>query len=217
MRAIVLAIVAGLALASAALADPLDPKVKLSPADQKRAKAAVLVQADLGPGWVGGTSATPSSLKAPVCPSLRPDYSKLTLTGHAESVFNNGNGGFQVVSDVEVWKTKAQAEQHLNALLQPKLPTCIKYSLLKSLGGDPQYVLLPVQRQKIANLGDVTVHYRLPVGIKSKQVAVFSDYIFMRKGRTEIYLNVVAPAANEKQLTAFGTRIARALIKRVQA
>ena len=68
----------------------------------------------------------PRSLKAPVCPSLRPDYSKLTLTGHAESVFDNGNGGVQIVSDVEVWKTAKQAEQHMDALLKPALPKCIQ-------------------------------------------------------------------------------------------
>src|SRR5215210_8580110 len=103
---------AALVFAAAAFADPLDLKVKITKADQRRAKAVLLVQSDLGLGWRGGTAAKPSSLKAPVCPALRPNYSSLTITGHAESLFDNGNGGFQVVSDVEIWKTVAQAEAH---------------------------------------------------------------------------------------------------------
>lgn len=217
MRRALLVGIAGLVLAAAALADPLDPKQKLTPADQALAKAALLRQSDLGPGWIGGPASTPSSLKAPVCPSLRPDYSKLTLTGHAESIFTNGNGGIQVVSDVEVWKNLAQAKQHMNALLQPKLGTCIRYALLKSVGGT-NVTILEAQRRDFPKLGDSTVHYRAPLGVKSgdKTVSVLSDFILMRKGRTEIYLNVVAPAADEDQLTAFEERIARALIKRVR-
>ena len=81
--------VAALALAAAALADPLDPQVRITRADQARAKAALLVQSDLGMGWKGGTASSASSLKAPICPALRPDYRRLTITGHAESRFDN--------------------------------------------------------------------------------------------------------------------------------
>jgi len=208
---------AALCLAATALADPLDPKVKIVPRDQAAARAALLTRADLGPAWKGGTTANPS-LKAPVCPSLRPDYSKLTITGHGESRFDNGNGGFQVVSDVEVWRTAAQAEKHMSALLQPKLPRCIRYAIAKSLGTS-NVTLLPVERQKIAKLADTTVHYRAPIGVKSgnQTFTVLSDFVFLRKGRTEIYLNVVAPSTDEGQVTSFVTRVARQLAKRVRA
>jgi hypothetical protein len=209
--------VAALVLTGTALADPLDPKVKIVPADQAAARAPLLTRADLGAAWAGGAAAKPSSLKAPVCPSLRPDYSKLTITGHTESRFDNGNGGFQVTADVEVWRTVAQASKHMGALLQPKLATCIKYALAKSVGG-PDVTLLPVKKQKIAKLGDSTVHYRAPIAVKSggETVTVLSDFVLLRKGRTEIYLNVVAPSTDEAQVTAFVTRVARTLVKRVR-
>ena len=121
MKRLLLVAISALVVTGAALADPLDPKVKYNNADQARASAAVLVQSDLGMAWRGGPTTAPRSLKAPICPSLRPDYSKMTLTGHAESLFDNGNGGVQVVADVEVWQTLKQAEQHMNALLTPKL------------------------------------------------------------------------------------------------
>ena len=207
-----------LALAGAALADPLDPKVRYNAADQARANAALLKQSDLGTAWANHSTPTPSSLKAPICPSLRPNYSKLTVTGHAESVFENGNGGIQVVSDVEVWKTAKQAEQHLNALLKPALPKCIQYSFLKSPGGS-KLVLLPVTVRKLGQFADVSVSYRAPIGYKigKQTVPVISDFIFLRKGRTEIYINVTGPASAEDQLTAFETRIAKTLAARIRS
>jgi hypothetical protein len=207
---------AALAFAGTALADPLDPKVAYNAADQKRARAALLKQSDLGAAWADRSTATPSSLKAPVCPSLRPDYSKLTITGHAESVFDNGNGGIQVVSDVEVWKTAKQAKQHMKALLQPKLPTCIRYALQKSLGSAA--ILLPVKATKLGKFAEVSVSFRAPIGFKSggKVQTVLSDLVLLRKGRTEIYINVIAPSSAEKQLTAFETRLAQTLVKRVR-
>jgi len=209
--------VAALALAGAALGDPLDPNVKIVPRDQAAAGATLLRRADLGAGWKGGPTSNPS-LKAPVCPSLRPDYSKLTITGHTESRFDNGNGGFQVAADVEVWRTAAQAARHMGALLQPKLPKCIRYSIAKSLG-TTNVTLLPVQRQKIAQLADSTVHFRAPIGVKSgnQRFTVLSDFLLMRKGRTEIYLNVIAPSTDERQVTSFVNRVARLLVKRVRA
>lgn len=211
-------VLAGTVLAGTALADPLDPKVAYNAADQARAKAALLRQSDLGTAWADHSTATPSSLKAPVCPSLRPNYSKLTITGHAESVFDNGNGGIQVVSDVEVWKTAKQAEQHMNALLKPALPKCIKYSFLKSPGGS-KLILLPVKARELGKFADVSVSYRAPVGYKvGKQTyTVLSDFVFLRKGRTEIYINVTGPSTAEDQLTAFETRIAKTLAARIRS
>ncbi len=104
----------------------------------------------------------------------------------------------------------------MNALLQPKLGACFRYALLKSVGGT-NVIILSAKRQPFPKLGDTAVLYRIPLGIKNQNVTVLSDFIMMRKGRTEIYLNVVAPSAIEDSLTALETRIARALIKRVRA
>jgi hypothetical protein len=216
-RALTAAALAALVLAAAALADPLDPKVKYTSADQARAKAALLRQGDLGIGWQGGALKTPSSLKQPICPQLRPNYSKLTITGHAEAVFDNGNGGVQITSDVEVWRTEKQAKQHMDALLKPALPTCIRYSLLKTLGGNDKAVLLKTQKQDLGKLGDSAVSYRVPVGFKvgKQTVVVASDFLLLRKGRTEIYVNVTGPS-NDAALPALEKRIASTLLARVR-
>ena len=51
--------------------------------------------------------------------------------------------------------------------------------------------------------------YRAPVGVKvgKETVVVTSDFIFLRKGRTEIYVNVVGPSTENAQLG--GARAAR--------
>jgi hypothetical protein len=219
MRRLLLAALSGLVVTGAALADPLDPKVKYTAAGQAAAKAALLTQGDLGPAWTNRSTAEPSSLKAPICPQLRPNYSKLTIVGHAESVFDNGNGGFQVTSDVEVWKTKKQAVQHMNALLKPALAGCIRYSLLKSVGQAETVTLLKTKVRKLGKFADVSVSYRVPVAIKvgKQSVVVNSDYIFIRKGATEIYINVTAPSTNPAQVDEFEKRIARTLAARIHA
>jgi len=214
---LLLTVLAGLVVTGVALADPLDPKVAYNAADQAKAKAVILRQSDLGLGWNNRSPAAPSSLKAPVCPSLRPDYSKLTITGHAESVFDNGNGGVQVTSDVEVWRNEKQAKQHMDALLKPVLPTCIRYSLAKSAGANNSVLLLKVKKQKIGALGDSAVSYRAPVGYKvgKQTVIVASDFILLRKGDTEIYINVTGPS-NDTRLAALEQRIAKTLLARVR-
>ena len=142
----------------------------------------------------------------------------MVLTGHAESSFANGNGGTNVISDVEVWKTLQQAEKHMAALLQPALPKCLKYSFLKTPGGS-KLILFPVKATKLGKFADVSVSYRETIGVKSggKVQTVISDFVFLRKGRTEIYLNVVAPSTSVDQLTAFERRIAKALVARIRA
>ena len=218
VKRLLLAALAGLIVTGVALADPLDPKVKYVPADVARAKAIVLAQSDLGAAWTSRNSTQAASLKAPVCPSLRPDYSKMTLTGHAESVFDNGNGAVSIVSDVEIWKTKKQAVQHMGALMKATLPTCIRYSLLKSLGGSGQATPLAPKRQKFPALGDVSMRYRAPVAYKvgKQTVIVASDFVFLRKGRTEIYLNVTGPS-NDPGLAALQVRVAKDLLARVRS
>jgi hypothetical protein len=216
-KRLLLALAAGLVVTGAALADPLDPKVKYAPADVTRAKAIVLKQSDLGAAWANRTSNQAASLKAPVCPSLRPDYSKITLTGHAESVFDNGNGAVSIVSDVEIWKTKKQASRHMGALMKPALPACIRYALNKSVAGNDQVTLLMPKKQKFPDLADVSVRYRAPIAFKvgKQTVIVASDFVFLRKGRTEIYLNVTGPS-NDRGLVSLQTRLAKDMLARVR-
>jgi hypothetical protein len=80
-------------------------------------------------------------------------------------------------------------------------------------------ILLPVKARKLGKFADVSVSFRASIGRKSggRVQTVLSDFVLLRKGRTEIYLNIVAPSSAEKQLTAFETRLARTLVRRVRS
>jgi hypothetical protein len=198
-------------LAGAAFArDPWDPHTKIRAADQAKAAKTVLSQGDLGAGWKGGAQA-PSSFKAPTCPAMRPNDGDLTLTGHAESVFTNGNGGIQIDSDVEVYPTAKQAKARFDRFLQPKLATCLHYDLSKSFGG-AKVTMLNVKRLKFAKVADRVAVFRLPVVYHG--VTVDSDYLFLGKGRSQIYVNVVAPSNQEPQLPGFELGVAKMLVGR---
>jgi hypothetical protein len=213
--ALALSVLAGFlaAAAGAAERDPWDPRTKLRPADQKRAVATVLTKTDLGPAWSGGVR-TPTSFKAPTCPAQRPNDGDLTLTGHAESVHTNGNGGIQVATDVEVFPNEKQAKARFVRFMQPKINTCLRYDLAKSFGG-VKVTMLKVKRLKFPKIADRVAAFRLPVVYQG--LTVDSDYLFLGKGRTQIYVNVIAPSSQESQLQGFELSLAKQLVKRATA
>jgi hypothetical protein len=204
-----------LVLAGAALADASDPKQRFTKAGQAKAAASVLAQADLGPAWKGGPR-KPTSLKAPKCPASTSNDSDLTMTGHAESLFTNGNGGVQVDSDAEVFRTARQAAARFDRILQPKLGTCLRYDLLKSVAAAGGVVIGKATRLALPKVGPHSAAFRVSLAVKSagRSVVVDSDVVFLSQGTTALYLNVVAPDALGSQLTALETRLARALAAR---
>jgi hypothetical protein len=204
-----------LVLAGAALADASDPKQHFTKADQAKAAATVLAQNDLGAGWKGGAR-TPTSLKAPKCPAYTSNDSDLTMTGHAESLFSNGNGGVQVDSDVEVFRTARQAATRFARILQPRLGTCLRYDLLKSVAGTKGVRIGQVKRLPLPKVATHGAAFRVPLTVQNagQSVTVDSDVLFLGQGPTAIYLNVVAPDVLGSQLTALEERLARALAAR---
>lgn len=206
-------VVAAIFAAAAAARDPWDPVTKIRAADQAKAAATVLTQSDLGAGWTGG-SRRPTSMKAPTCPAQRPNDGDLTLTAHAESVFSNGNGGIQITSDVEVFPNERQAKARFVRFLQPKLATCLRYDLSKSFGG-AKVTMLKVKRLAFAQLADRVAAFRVPIVYNG--VTVDSDFLFLGHGRSQIYVNIVAPSVQEPQLPGFERQVAKLLVKRAPA
>ena len=208
-----LAAVASLAAvvaSSAAARDPWDPHLKFNKADQSAAKAAVLQQNDLGQGWAGGPQSSPS-FKAPTCPAQRPNDGDLTLTGHAEAVFSNGNGGLQIDSDIEVFPTSKQATARFDRFLQPKLFTCLRYDMSKSLGG-AKVTFLKGRRLAFSKVAERTAVFRLPIVYQGKTIDF--EFLYLGQGRSQFYVNIVAPSVQESQLPAFELRLAKVLVKR---
>ncbi len=208
-------ILAGMAVAVADARDPWDPRTKIRAADQALAKATVLTQADLGAAWSGGTRKA-TSMKAPTCPAQRPNDGDLTITGHAESLFSNGNGGIQIDTDVEVFATAAQAKARFVRFMQPKLFACLKYDIAKSLGGATGMTFLKPTRLDFPKIAERAGAFRVPIAVKSgsQTLTVDADFVFLGVGRAQIYINVIAPSVQEAQLPGFELRVAKLLVKR---
>jgi hypothetical protein len=65
-------------------------------------------------------------------------------------------------------------------------------------------------------VGDHVGLFRLSLTLKSggKTVRVLSDYLFLSNGRTQFFVNIVAPANVESELPALESHIAKTLALR---
>jgi hypothetical protein len=216
-RSVVVVAVAALATAAAASADPLDPKIHISASDQAAATHVLLTRDDLGAGWAGG-QIKPVSLKMPRCPSLQPDFSSLTLTGHAEANFNNGNGGWQIDSDVTVLKSAKQVRAQFTRLVKPQLGTCVRYDVLKTTGSDPNIKLGLVKQLPFPKLAAYARLYRTSIVYKAgkSSVLIYDDTLMLAKGKTSIWMNFVAPSTDEGSLELREQQLAKLLLTRVR-
>src|SRR5579862_1932502 len=215
-RAVPAAVAVALMAVSVATADPLDPKTKLNAADGAAAKAALLTKSDLGSGWTPGP--TVANLKMPRCPALQPSFADLTLTAHTEADFFLESAGWQIDTDVTILKTAKQVATEYKRLFQPGLTTCIKYDVLKSTGSDPNIKLGFTKRVAFPKLGTVAALYRTTIFDKvgKQTVAVLDDTIFLSKGRTQFWLNFVAPSTDQTALQLREQEIAKTLLNRVR-
>ena len=217
-RNLIIVSLAACVAAGGALGDPLDPKIHITSADQAAAAAVILTSNDLGGGWNGGTIKA-TILKMPRCPAQQPNFADLTLTGHAEANFNNGNGGWQIDSDVTVLKSAKQVTTQFARLMKPKLGICIKYDVLKSTGADPNVRLGLVKRLGFPKVAPVAVLYRTSIlyQVGKKTVTIYDDTLMLGKGRTSIWMNIVAPSTDQGPLELREQQIAKTLVARVRA
>jgi opacity protein-like surface antigen len=207
---LLLAALAALVGAAVAAADATDPKTKITQADQVHATASLLKFSDLGPAW-SGAGETPVSLKIPVCPGDQANNSDLTLTGHAESYLELKSEGLQIDTDVEIFKSAGEVNTLFKRMVTPLLSACLKYDLLKSLG-TAGATIGNVTLLKLQKAGAHSSDYR--VSLKYSGHPVVSDYIFVSQGRTQFFVNVVAPGPLTSQLLALEDRIAATLAAR---
>jgi len=207
-------VVLALVFAAAAAAD--DPTVRIRPADQLKAEAALLKLKDFGVGWAGGKR-TPSKLTAPKCPGFDPKESDLTVTGHAEARFTYARGSVVFDQDTQVLESEKAVATDFARVIQPKLKDCLAYELKKS--GQGQIVSVVVRELKFPKLGTQSAAYRgtMVVRAGTRRVTFVSDFVFIGQGRFEYSLNVVAPAALGNELASFEQSIAQKLVQRTGA
>jgi hypothetical protein len=209
---VIVALLASASVAVAVAADSTDPKVALTKADQAYASSSTLEVNDLGPAWAGGAE-KPSSLKIPVCPSNQPNNSDLTITGHAESRLTLESAAVQVDTDVLVFKNAGQVSKLVKRIiLAPAIGDCLRYDLIKSVGGQGVTVV-GVSQAPVAKAGDHSALFRVTLSAKSgsKSVPVYSDFLYVSQGRAQYFVNIVAPGALKSELPSLENGIAKKL------
>ncbi|HWE82708.1 MAG TPA: hypothetical protein VG265_13745 [Gaiellaceae bacterium] len=209
-RAVLLLVLAALLAAAVAAADSTDPRTKITKADQAHASASLLRFSDLGAAW-SGAAEKPTSLKIPVCPGQQPNDSDLTLTGHAESYLELKTEGVQIDTDVEIFRNTGQVNALFKRMLTPLLASCLQYDLLKSVGGTAARVG-KITKLALVSAGTHSSDYRVSLTYSGHPIV--SDYLFVAQGRTQFFVNVVAPGPVASQLLALENRIAKTLAAR---
>lgn len=179
-------------LAAPALADS-GPKKAYTAADQARAKAIVLRQADLPAGWKsepasgGGGNLT--------CPGFQPKQSDLTKTGHADSSFTRPGGLVFTASTVGIFESVAQAQASWDRVVRPGLLGC-----LASFVANAKTKASVVSQGTLAfpALSDRAAAFRVVAAIKAQSATfkAYVDVVLEGSGRADvamIFVFVVAP------------------------
>jgi hypothetical protein len=202
----------GLVSTSTALAAIVDaPTVRITPADQAKARAALLRRTDLGAGWLGGAIKT-SPLSPPNCPGFDPKESDLVVTGHADARYTYKQGGLELDQDVQVMKDEAAVQTDFARSISPKLAKCLAYQLAKL----KNVVGVRVARLPFPPTGVVSAVYRAVIDLRtpSGRGRLLSDYVFFGQGRTEYEFTVIAPLGAADQLAQFEHVLAQTLLRR---
>lgn len=187
MRLLV-ALLAVLALVPAALAatDPRAEKQRLNAADMALAKRATLQRADLGSVW---REIAPSSSEAsvPNCPGYAPDFSRFTITGKSHSAFQSPMGA-TIYSNVEVYRSRAEAVGDFKLGARPALARCLEIVLDKGLPAGRGFTVEVVSSRQIAapRVGERAAAYRLiaEVTAGSAQLELYVDVLVFQRGRS---------------------------------
>ena len=209
-KPLVAAALIGLVFTSTAGAAVVDaPAVRITAADQAKARAALLRRSDFGAGWLGGPIKT-SPLSPPNCPGFDPKESDLVVTGHADARYTTP--GFELDQDVQVMKNEADVQTDFARSVSPKLARCLAYQLAKL----KNVLAVRVVRMPFPPTGSVSAVYRAVLDVQTPRGrgTLLSDYVFFGQGRVEYEFTLIAPLGARDQLTKFEQGLAQILLRR---
>ncbi len=199
----------GLASTPVALSDA--PTVRISNADQAKARGALLRPSDFGAGWSGGPIKT-TMLSPPNCPGFDPKESDLVVTGHADSRYTFKAEGIELDQDVQVLSDAGSVAADFSRSISPGLAKCLAYQL----GKLPTVVSVQIERRPFRPIGAESAVYRAEIVVRTPKgkATWLSDYVLFGQGRTEYELTVSAPPAAREQLGQFELGLAQILLRR---
>jgi hypothetical protein len=171
-RALVAAVVTGLALAGTAGAAATDPQVQISPADQAWAESILLSTSDLGKGWsalsdAGGQAGDASA--SMLCPGFSPNESTLVVTGGSGSPDFMRSDGAVVSSAATVWQTPDHAQADWDGLVQPQLLNCLASAVAAGSTKKLKIVIRSKGQLQFPAVASRTAAYRLGLSFRTSR------------------------------------------------
>jgi hypothetical protein len=176
------------ALAATAATDPRSEKLRLTKVDMALAEREVLRGSDLGPGW---RQLSVPYRDAPSCPNFKPNFSAYTITGRAITGFEYGSPAYaQVISEVEVFRTRAQAVGDFRLATAPQTARCLAYLFANGFGKTaPASVRLRMLSSRAVaapRLGERSAAYRLMARVTGTggSLTITVDFLAFQRGRS---------------------------------
>jgi hypothetical protein len=202
-RLLAVAVLLSLVATGTALANHLEPRKNIRPADQARARAMLLKKADLGLGY---RAQPPSGQDVEVdCAAV--DESDLTLTGEAESPTFTLAIVF-ISSLSAVYESAADANASWKRETSPAGTKCLRGTLRREFakGGLRLVSLRPLSFPRVAQK---TVAYRIVLAGQAQGVTVraFVDFVVLMHSRAQAALligSAVSPVDKPEEVRLAG-------------
>lgn len=188
-------------------------QIRLTSADQARARTAVVRRADLGAsGWNGGAK-KPDLASGSGCVGYHPKDSDLVTTGAARSAFTNGALSFD--SEVLLLKTATMVGADWHRSVRPAALVCLKQLLGRELGAQARIV--SATRTAFSPVARYTANFRIvsDVAAGGRRVRLLVDVLLVGKGRSELTLTTIAPYAARGAVEGAELRLARLVAGRL--
>jgi hypothetical protein len=203
-RLVTCAVVLALELPAAASAagDPKAPQQHHTAADTKRASVIALRRSDLAAGWKLDPPAKPN----PPC-KAGPDESQLVQTAKVDPSFTWKDGVTNVGSEVDVFRTVAEAREDWRPSTLSLLEACLLQSARAGLGQKVQVRTFSAHTLAAPKGVERSLHYRFVFTLRPAQTArLVIDVVALGRGRVTVVLHTLTvrtplPASTLEALT----------------
>jgi hypothetical protein len=180
-------VLAAPALALAAKVDPKAPRQRPVPADVKKAAKLTLRRTDLATGW----TLDPPAKAEPYC-TAGPDESKLVQTAKVDPSFTWKDKLTNVGSEVDVFRTAAEARKDWRLSTIDLVKTCLLQSARAGVGKKITVKIVSSHELAPPKSVERSLHFRFVFELRSKQTArLVADVIALGRGRTTVVLHTL--------------------------
>jgi hypothetical protein len=189
-------------VAAAAAVDPRAPRQAHTTADTKRAKAIVLRRSDLATGW----KLDPPPKSDPPC-TAGPDESKLVQTAKVDPSFTWKDGVTSVGSDVDIFRTSAEALTDWRASTLSLVATCLLQAARHGAAKTMHVRIVSTSTLPAPKGAERSLHYRFVFGFRTANSAnLVIDFVALGRGPVTVVLHTLTvrtalPAATLEALT----------------